>query len=277
MTFSSYPRLADSIQKTYILAHQESTTKLEQCLMQEGLTYEVLRQDLGSSAQSYSHSIRALLNHRQAWHRATHEQGLVLVLEADFVPVRGFGQLPFPFHVDNQYLGIGWLYTCAAQIYSLSQEGFADGFSTSMVAYLVTPQSAQTLVEWVDQLMQSHEPQQYLPWDSYLDSYLRDRHFKNFIPFRNYGEHGGLPNPEHQQHGLSSSHRADVLYNALAFMPLYAQGDRGSYCLTRLYGRGKGLARLLMGKYLRWKILRHSKTPWRLLRFVLSRQFTLRL
>lgn len=275
----AFPSLAQSIAQVFILAHRESTELLEAALNREGFTCEVLRQQHQPEYRDYSRSYLCLLNHAQAWQRATQTGKLTLIVEADFVPVVGIGKLPLPCNPNQPNLGITWLYTCAPQVYSVSPEGFAEGFSTSMVAYILTPQTAQCLLELAKEIQCKFGATTYTTWDSEIDSFLRDRHLKNYLPFRNYGEHGGRPNPEHRQNGLAAPHRADVLYGRLAFMPLYAiEQNKPSYLKyfsARLYARIKGMGRLVMGKFLRLQVLRGSSVPDRLIRFTLHRQLWL--
>ena len=79
------------------------------------------------------------------------------------------------------------------------------------------------------------------------------------------------------QHGLSKSHRADVLYGKLAFLPMYAGNSRLNFILIRLKARIKGIARLFLGKFLRIAVIKGSSVPGRLIKFALSRQLTLSL
>lgn len=281
--------LQTHIGKAFIIAHNEQTDLLQHTLLAEGLNCEVLRQVHQPEFQTYSRSYLALLNHRYAWERAIAISSPTLIVEADFVPVKGFGQLPLPFSPDQERVGMAWIYTCAPQMYSVSESGYAEGYSSSMVAYIVTPKGAECLIDWAEEIRQTIGPTVYSSWDSSIDPFLRQRGLKNFIPFRNYGEHGGRPNPEHHQHGLSRSHRADVLYGELAFMPLYAlSADHQSteamswsshwnYVQVRSHARFKGLVRLLSGKYLRPKIVRNSSVPLWLLSFALRRQLSIRL
>lgn len=273
--------LVDTIERVCIIAYKESTELLEKTFTQAGFSCEVLRQQFQPEYQDFSPSYRCLLNHRRAWQQASQAKQLTLIVEADFVPVVELGQLPLPCHPNQPNLGVVWLYLCAPQVYSVSQAGFAEGFSTSMVAYVVTPQSADVLIELAKEIQGKFNPGVYSTWDSTVDRFLRDRGFKNYIPFRNYGEHGGQPNPEHRQHGLSAAHRADVLYGKLSFMPPYAveagKISYPKYIQTRLQGRLKGIGRLLMGKFLRVHVLCRSKTPARLLFFTLHRQFSTQL
>jgi len=271
--------LVNCIDQTFILAHQEVTDCLEQALTEAGCCCQVLRQIHRRQYQGYSRSFLCLLNHRRAWERARHSDKPTLIVEADFVPVQTFGQLPPSFDPEDPSLGIAWLYTCAPQVYRVTPQGYGIGYSTSLVAYVITAASAVHLLEVADGVAQDPGPSQYSPWDSGLDYSLRDRNFTNYVPFRNYGEHGGLPNPEHHQHRLSRVHRADVLYGPLAFPPLYAQMAKGrpgwlAYGQERLYGRSKGMARLMLGKYLRLPVWRTAQRRGPLAWFALSRQLT---
>jgi hypothetical protein len=263
--------------KTFIIAYKEETELLEETLGREGLDTEVIRQTHKEEYRDFSPSYLCLLNHKEAWERAIQENKPTLIVEADFVPIKGLGKLPLPFPLDDSNTGIAWIYTCASQIYSISTEGYANGFSTSAVAYIVTPQAARYLIELAERIKEVKTPYVYSTWDSEIDGFLRSKKLKNYIPFRNYGEHGGKPNPEHSQNGLSSTHRADVLYGQLSFMPLYVTAyDLGIlyFLWIRLQGRLKGIARLATGRFLRLGILKGSRVPIRLLKFALSRQLS---
>ena len=269
--------LAQCLGKTFILAYREDVQCLIDFLTRAGCDCDVLRQVHQPEYKTYSRSFLCLMNHQRAWRRALQEDKPTLIVEADFVPVDNFGQLPLPYEAAAQNLGIAWLYTCAPQIYSVSANGYAEGYSTSLVAYVITPQSAQHLLDHAANIEATKGPIAYSPWDSDIDYFLRDRGFRNYVPFRNYGEHGGLPNPEHHQNKLSKAHRADILYGKLAFTPLYALSDgrKNLFKLltVRCHARLKGIARLLAGKYLRGPVLIGSDTPIRLLKFALSRHF----
>jgi hypothetical protein len=269
----SRPSLTNTIGQTYILAYKELTQPLENALSQSGLPAEVLRQTDRPEYQPYAAIYRCMLNHHQAWQRAAQSNRPSLIVEADFVPVMGLGQLPLPFQPDQPNVGMAWLYTCASQLYSVTSTGFGEGFSTGLVAYVLTPQAALALCDFVDQITQAHGTG-YFTFDSEIDCFLRVRGFKNYIGFRNYGEHGGKPNPEHRRHQMSGIHRADVLYGKLAFMPAYAASEpwpQLAFWFARGQARCKGLGRLLLGKFLRRKVVQNSSTPLRLLRFALRR------
>lgn len=267
-------RLVDRLSQVIVVAYKESTEQLENAIAQEGLVCEVQRQEDNPDYSGYANAYRCMLNHCRAWEKAAQATQPTLIVEADYVPVLGLGQLPLPFNNQQDKVGIAWLYTCAPQMYSVTPEGFIEGYSTALVAYILTPQGAACLTGLVDEVTQKYGTG-YNVFDSYIDGYLRDRGFKNYIPFRNYGEHGGKSNPEHRKHGMSGIHRADVLYNKLAFTPAYAEDE--SLLFARLKARYKGLARLGTGKFLRTKIVRTSSVPWRLMRTAIGRQLDLRL
>ena len=272
--------LSDIVGKTVVVAYQENTDLLISTMHNEGLKCTILRQVHQPHYKEYSPSYLCLLNHQNAWALAATEKTPTLILEADFVPVKGFGQLSPPFDINNSHFGIAWLYTCAPQLYSVSSQGFAEGFSTSLVAYVISPQAAQQLLELVDHVTEDPGPTQYSSWDSSIEEFLRKRKFQNYLPFRNYGEHGGKPNLEHQQYGLSAVHRADILYGSLAFIPQYAESQKHPRLVllaARFKARLKGIARLFAQKYLRQKIVLNSSTPGRLVKFSISRHLTLTL
>lgn len=277
---SSYNQLVDCVGRVFIIAYKENTKLLEETFTQEGLECEVLRQEDKAEYKQFSRSYLALMNHRRAWEKAALDRKPTLVVEADFVPVVGFGKLPLPFDSKRSDIGISWLYTCASQVYSVSKDGYAEGFSTAMVAYIITSQSANCLLEHAEAIKANKGAVNYSTWDSEIDSLLRAKKLKNYIPFRNYGEHGGLPNPEHQQHGLSKAHRADVLYGKLSFLPPYTTGTGSSQLKllsVRFQARLKGIARLVTGRFLRLPVLKGSSVPTRLLSFAIGRHLSMRL
>lgn len=277
--------LVAGIGQTFVIAYKEPTEQLTQTLTQFGLDCTVLRQVHQPGYETYSPSFLCMLNHRCAWEKAAAAEQPTLIVEADFVPVQNFAALPPPYDPADDDLGIAWLYTCAPQVYNVTTTAdgrFAQGYSTSMVAYIITAKSAQLLIELAEQVEQDPGPTAYSPWDSGIEYYLRDRGLRNYVPFRNYGEHGGAPNPEHKQNKLSKAHRADVLYGKLAFAPMYAKdaqaGERTSrldWWKGRAYGRIKGLGRLLLLKYLRSEVVKKSSQGGELVKWAMTRQLTL--
>ena len=268
--------LRQTIDQIFVIAYQEDTTLLESILTSEQIPYEVLRQVEGELPSDFSRSYACLMNHCKAWRKIVAAGKAALIIEADFVPVKGFANLPMPCDVMDNRTGVAWLYTCASQLYSVTAAGFAEGFSVSTVAYIVTPNGAIGLLALAEKIRLKYGERSYGAWDSEVESFLRSCSLVCYIPFRNYGEHGGIPNPEHAQNRdrwkhSSSCHRADRLYGELAFLPAYAL-NHWELRQVRLYARVKGLGRLLLGKFLRWKVLRRSSFPLRLLGFAVRRQ-----
>ena len=94
------------------------------------------------------------------------------------------------------------------------------------------------------------DPGAYRPWETYLGIFLRkERGIRNYFTTRQYGEHGGLANPEHRQSGARAWHEADVLAGRLAFLPAYAKGSRALYRLRRLRGWSRGFLRLVTARF----------------------------
>ncbi|MEL6554752.1 MAG: LPS biosynthesis glycosyltransferase [Cyanobacteria bacterium J06621_11] len=275
--------LIECVAQTFVIAYKEPTEQLTTVLSQFGCDCTVLRQVHQPGYETYSPSFLCLLNHRSAWELALRSKKPTLIVEADFVPVSNFAQLPPPFDPADEKMGIAWLYTCASQIYNVAQGPqhvqWAQGYSTSMVAYVITPQSARLLIELAAQIEKDPGPRQYSPWDSGIEYYLREAGLHNYVPFRNYGEHGGLPNPEHGKNKLSKAHRADVLCSSLAFAPMYATAEgrvnRWEWLKVRSYARVKGIGRLLLLKYLRTATVVKSSQASRLVWFAIARHLKL--
>lgn len=269
-------KLRDAIDATFVIAYRENTTMLESILSREQLSYEVLRQVEGELPAEFSRSYGCLMNHCKAWRKVIASGKSALIMEADFVPVNGMADLPMLCDVTDDRTAVAWLYTCASQLYHVTAEGFAEGFSVSTVAYVVTPTAAIALLDLAELIRLEYGECSYSPWDSKIEAFLRSRSMRCYIPFRNYGEHGGIPNPEHAQNRdrwkqLSTCHRADRLYGELAFLPAYASSV-WEFRQARLYAWVKGLGRLFLGKFLRWKVVRRSRQPLRLVGFALRRQ-----
>lgn len=265
-------KLKEAVKKAYILAYKEDTSLLENTLSQMGFDVVINRQidtdELTQTAAIY----RVFRNHREVWLKAANEKQPVLVFESDFVPVRGMGELPVPYPVEEvvegQGIGFSYLYGCAQQIYSVSKEGKAEGFSTAAVAYVLFPAVAQELLSFV----YNAPPKDYYSWDSEIEGFLRKRGYTSYVPFKNYGEHGGDFNQDHLARGFTT-HRADVLFDVLSFNPLYANKGKVNSLTIRFKARLKGISRLFLGRFLRVPVVKYSSTPLRMIRFAVLRQF----
>ena len=278
---SSTQMLLNELDPAFVIAHREDTRPLVASLAQEGLAAHVVR-DLDEDP-SFSYAFGALLNHARAWRTAAERQRPTLVVEADFVPCLGFGEFPVPAPLEREAqgtkrLGIVWLYQCAGRLYSVDGAGWLEGGSTSVVAYLVSPEAAGVLLPWVEEVRRrTGGGQDYLAWDSELDEVLIRAGLTNYLSLRNYGEHGGVPHTEHRRMAFRGRgvHRADVLQGPLVFEPTYAgRGPfrRGRLAAARGRARLWGIGRLLTGRYLRPTIATRSRVPLRLVWAAVRRQ-----
>ena len=88
------------------------------------------------------------------------------------------------------------------------------------VAYVLSRESAVLLQDFDEEEIARTNLRNYTSWETRLGSFLRKRKgIRNHIPLRQFGEHGGLPNPEHKRAGLRDWHEADMLACPLAFQP----------------------------------------------------------
>ncbi len=111
---------------------------------------------------------------------------------------------------------------------------------------------------------------------------------KCFMPYRQYGEHGGVSNPEHAKSligfakritilgrlGLGKNHHAETLYGPLQFLPLYAGGSRIRFLVIRLEAKVIGLLRLLGGRVVSKHEPRHIGQTFKLYGIALARLWT---
>src|SRR5262249_12902477 len=79
-----------------IVAHREDTAPLTKALLAEGLTVDEVRGPYTSEQLKFSAIMRCLVNHANAWRIAANRDRPTIIVEADFVPVKGFGDLPAP-------------------------------------------------------------------------------------------------------------------------------------------------------------------------------------
>ena len=199
--------------------------------------------------QGFSPITRAFLNHRRAWERAARTAGLSLIVEADFVPCRGFGSFALPIPESETHRAVAWLYLCGGRFRRKIEEQFFVGSSVSVVAYVVSPLVARYLLEFADQSLATIDPRQWYAFDGYVWQFLDERGIPTFIPFRNYGEHGGWMSPGHRQEGRKLlPHRAECLMGPLHFLPFYARGRTGRFLVVRFLHKLEASAKFVCGK-----------------------------
>jgi hypothetical protein len=238
-----------------IIAHTEDTTQLDRVLKGAGFQVQVLRGPYTDEQKRFSPQIQVLVNHAHAWRHASRSQYPTIVMEADFVPCIGFGGLPLPFgwSASCKEPKFGWLYSSGSILYGIDAEGFPHGHGNTAGAYVLNSLAAEALLEFYEKEIKTVQPGEYRLWDTYLGIFLRwDKGILNYIPIYQYGEHGGIPNKGHKNRCIKGWnrkvrgwHQADVLWNRLTFLPMYARQSQLLYRLFRIRARLRGWARLL--------------------------------
>ena len=265
------------VQNTYVVAYKENVVSLEQSLITEGFLPEVIRPDYTDVEKAYSRAVRCMLNHVNVWKKAAASRGLTLVVEADFIPVVGFGQLRLPFPDSKNQCAFGYLYVGGATLFDVHSENgriYGRGHGSCTVAYIIGPEAALCLMQFAENELETKDLSKHNLWDCRIRMFLQERGINSWVPFRQYGEHGGIPNPEHAQAGFNPSHQADRLFASLHFLPLYARGSRLRYFCIRLKAVLRGMLRLLFGRYLTWIDIRRAakyRSLNQLLRFAAGR------
>lgn len=220
----------------------------------------------------YSASMRCFVNHANAWKIAVKRQKPTIIVEADFVPVKGFGNLLAPVPPEKLGHGLGYLYSVGPQIWDLAEVTSARGHGGGMVALLIPQAVAAMLLQFFDEEIKSNPSGDYSPFDAKVGYWLKHRGIQSYIPYRHYGEHGGIGNPEHDLAGLGRPHQADVLQGSLAFSPLYAK-SRFLFYRTRTRARLWGILRLVSGRFLAWHDFTRAPNRFQIFRFAVGRLF----
>lgn len=254
---------------SYLIRHREDIEELRRVLEEEGFRVQEVSGPYRPEMAEWSANTRCLVNHHNAWQRIAAGSRPALVVEADFVPVIGLGSLAIPCAAERLADSLVYLYVCGPQLWDL--DGGLRGHGGASVAYMVSPQVARRLIEYAEIEIFATTPEKYMGWDASVGFWLNRRGVQTYLPYRDYGEHGGLPNPEHRQAGLRSHHRADLLAARLAFLPTYARGSWLRFGWIRARARGWGMARLVAGRYLAWHDFWRSEEKLRLLRVAVGR------
>lgn len=230
-----------------VVAHKEDTARLRETLEQDGFSVEEVRGPYTEEELVFSRNVRCLINHGKAWATAAKRSKPTVIVEADFVPVVGFGRLPMPIPPGPSPAGrFGWLYSAGSILYGIDEYGLPHGHGNTTVAYVVDAPGALALLEFLARETSRPDPGAYRPWETYLGIFLRkERSVRNYFVPKQYGEHGGVANREHGRAGARAWHEADILAGRLAFLPAYARGSTVRYRLRRIRGWFRGFARLL--------------------------------
>lgn len=266
----NFKTLRELCPNVLIVRHNEDTRILKNFLINESFTVDEVCGPYTTEQLSYSAAMRCFVNHANAWRIVSATEQPTIIVEADFVPVKGFGNLIAPVPPDKINQSLVYLYSVGPQIWDLAIPSCARGHGGGMVALVIFPSVARLLLDFFDEEIKVNPFGEYSAFDAKVGYWLKRKGLESYIPYRHYGEHGGIGNPEHRKAGLGRPHQADVLQERLAFMPSYAKQSRFILWRTRLRARVWGMLRLLAGRYLAWHDFMRSER-WEMIRFAVGR------
>jgi hypothetical protein len=245
--------LRQAISRSLIVCFREDVGQLEGALASADLKPQVLRASYTASELASPANTRALLSHRRAWQIAAEAPEYTLICEADFVPCKGLGDLPVFWPAANP-MAWGYLYQGSPRLLAiLGPEQHLRGHCAPLVAYVVNSRVAECMLRFFDFEIEVFGTEKYFTFDAHLPWWLMGQGAEAYIPSKHYGEHGGLPNPEHAKSGVvtrAGHHRADNLAGPLTFLPQYARGSWLRYRKERAVARALGWARLCTGRWI---------------------------
>jgi hypothetical protein len=251
--FKKKQRLRDVVGKVIVIAYREDVSDLVSSFSLERIEVEILRPNYTPEEMTYSKNSRTFLSHRDAWQRALNVESYTLICEADFVPCRGIGDFEVFWPLENR-LAWGYLYQGSPRLLAtLGQRPFLRGHTAPLVSYVVNKNVASLMLEFFEIEKKTYDFRSYFTFDAHLQWCIMGLGAEAYIPMRHYGEHGGVPNPEHKRLGelpRAGRHRADNLMNSLHFLPQYAGRSRLTYFQTRVGARLLGFARLFSGRWI---------------------------
>ncbi|CAN5829224.1 hypothetical protein BH11PSE3_BH11PSE3_18530 [soil metagenome] len=240
------------IKHSIILAYEEDVSPLSRALEEEGLHPTTQRASYTEEELAWPRAVRLFHNHRAAWQRAMTLDGYTLICESDYDPCIGMGTFP-SFWPLSDPLAFGYLYAGSPRLLALvSDKPYLRAHCSPLVSYVVNAAVARILCDFFRDEIERYGTQTYFTFDSHLQWFAMGKGASAFIPMKNYGEHGGFPNPEHAVHGSprAGQHRADNLAGPLHFLPQYSRGSVLRYLFVRAHSRLLGLGRLLANKWL---------------------------
>jgi hypothetical protein len=245
--------LREVIDKVIVVAYREDVTDLVSSFEFEGFKVEVSRPDYSAEEMIYTKNSRTFLNHRNAWKRALDSRSYTLICEADFVPCRGIGDFEVFWPIEKA-CAWGYLYQGSPRLLALvGDRPFLRGHTAPLVSYVVNRNVASLMLKFFEIEKKTYDFRSYFAFDAHLQWCVMGLGAEAYIPMHHYGEHGGLPNPEHGRLGAlprDGYHHADNLMNSLHFLPQYANGNYLSYLRVRLGARLFGFGRLCMGRWI---------------------------
>jgi hypothetical protein len=244
--------LKSVIGRSYILAYRENVAPLAHALEVEQLHPTVLSAKYSEEEKTFARAIRTFMAHYSAWKCAREHEDYSLICEADFVPCIGLGAMQ-TFWPLNDPRAWGYLYQGSPRLLTLvGARPFLRAHCAPLVAYVVNAGVARALCDFFDDEMSRRDPTKYYPFDAHLQWEAMGRDCRAYMPMKHYGEHGGLPNPEHAAYGIprAGQHRADNLASSLHFTPQYSFNSRLRYMAVRTHGRSLGLLRLVTSRWI---------------------------
>src|SRR5690349_17873871 len=139
-----------------IVAHKEDTAPLKKVLLADGLSVDEVRGPYTPEQLNFSAIMRCLVNHANAWRIAAHRDRPTIIVEADFVPVKGFGDLPAPIPAEKFNDSIAYLYSVGPQVWDLAGKNVARGHGGGAVALLIPPRVALLLLQFFDEELKAN-------------------------------------------------------------------------------------------------------------------------
>jgi hypothetical protein len=260
------------IGRSYVLSYRENVDPLLRALETEELNPTVLRAEYSELEATYARQVRTFLAHHSAWRRARAHPDYTLICEADFVPCAGIGAMPTFWPLEDPKAW-GYLYQGSPRLLALlGAQPFLRGHCAPLVAYVVNAEVADVLCRFFDYEMSRNDPTNYIPFDSHLQWWAMGRGCSAYIPLKHYGEHGGVPNPEHKKQGVprAGRHRADNLATGLHFLPQYSLDSRLRYLAVRAHSRLLGILRLFTNKWIRETNVYHNDFAARVRMFMIG-------
>lgn len=262
--------LRSAAARALVVAPREDVALLVAALEREGIPTEVVRGPAPEERPTWSRALRCLASHDDLWGRIAELPGLTLVCEADFVPVRGLGDLPLPFPAlsTGEESRIGWLYNPGSILYGVDPRGFVCGHASSAVAYVLSRKCAKRCAGFLEEEVEKLSSDPYTVRDSRLGVFLRWRlGTLNHFVFAQYGEHGGPPSPEHEARGIRGWRQVSRLAGRVSILPACSGGSRARFHAIRIRARLRGAARIATCRPLRPRRIDAGQRAGRLLRF----------
>src|SRR5262245_15606983 len=139
-----------------IIAHKEDTAPLRIALEAEGFAVDEVRGPYTTEQLNFSAIMRCFVNHANAWRIAAKRDRPTIIVEADFVPVKGFGDLPAPVPAAKFSNSLAYLYSTGPAIWDLATANVARGHGGGAIALLIPPKVAVLLLQFFDEQLNAN-------------------------------------------------------------------------------------------------------------------------